>query len=30
MEILIGTLCFGAFTFWGICVARYLDARENK
>jgi len=30
MEILIGTACFGAFTFWGICVARYLDARDKK
>jgi len=30
MELLIGTACFGAFTFWGLCVARYLDARENK
>ena len=28
MELLIGTACFGAFTFWGICVARYLDARD--
>ena len=30
MELLIGTLCFGAFTFWGICVAKYLDAREKE
>ena len=29
MELLIGTACFGALTFWGFCIARYLDAREE-
>ena len=30
MELLIGTMCFGAFSFWGLCIARYLDAREES
>jgi|TARA_B100000925_G_scaffold63686_1_gene43001 hypothetical protein len=29
MELLIGTACFGALTFWGFCIAKYLDAREE-
>jgi len=29
MELLIGTACFGALTFWGFCVAKYLDAERR-
>ena len=29
MELLIGTMCFGAITFYGYCMAKYLDAKEE-
>jgi len=30
MEILIGTACVGAITYYGYLMAKYFDARENK
>ena len=30
MELLIGTMCFGAITFYGYCMAKYIDAREER
>ncbi len=30
MELLIVTMCFGAFTYWGLCIARYFDARAES
>lgn len=29
MDLLIGTMCFGAITFYGYCMAKYLDAKEE-
>ena len=30
MELLIGTMCFGALTFYGYWMAKYIDAREER
>jgi len=30
MELLIGTACFGAITFYGYCMAKYMDARAES
>ena len=30
MELLIGTMCFGAITFYGYLMAKYIDAREER
>jgi hypothetical protein len=30
MELLIGTMCFGAITFYGYCMVKYIDAREER
>tara|TARA_B100000575_G_scaffold103636_1_gene82590 strand:+ start:429 stop:569 length:141 start_codon:yes stop_codon:yes gene_type:complete len=31
MDLLIGTMCFGAIIFYGYCMAKYLDAKaEHK
>ena len=30
MELLIGTMCFGAITFYGYLMAKYIDAREKE
>ena len=27
MELLIGTMCFGAITYYGYLMAKYFDAR---
>ena len=30
MDLLIGTMCFGAITFYGYLMAKYIDAREER
>ena len=30
MELLIGTMCLGAITFYGYLMAKYIDAREER
>tara|TARA_B100001029_G_scaffold174508_1_gene174704 strand:- start:271 stop:399 length:129 start_codon:yes stop_codon:yes gene_type:complete len=29
MELLIGTMCFGAITYYGYLMAKYFDARAE-